>query len=354
MGTYTSEEVTVLFVGHGGIGSNSLSLFNGFSSISKEAILVNTSFFDSPSRYSFRRILNKLLPEVYGLIASYFIGRTVLKQVREKNPDLLFVFKGNYLARQVLNKIDVLRIHYHPDDSTNIVNRTKIFNEAEIAYDVHFTSKKHNIQEISQRTGKKTFFIWYAYDERWQFRLQPLNFNTPEFKIGFIGHMRADRNEIMYQIAQKYGKNLAISGLKWNRNRELKKIATLFPPSYGVLFSSFVNSAPIQLGFLNSDNRDQHTARSFEIPASGGLLIAEDTPEHREIFGLNGNVLFFNNEDDLMNKISWVHKNPDKAQKIAENGYRHITGNANTWRDRSSQILFILNQNFSEISDNLV
>ena len=354
MAKYNSKDVVVLFVGHGGIGSNSLSLFNGFSSISKEAILVNTALFDSPSKYSFRRILNKLLPEIYGLIASYFLGRTVLKQVRKKNPDLLVVFKGNYLTKKVLDKINVLKIHYHPDDSTNKVNRTKIFNDAEIAYDVHFTSKKHNITEISQRTGKKTFFIWYAYDERWQFRIQPIDFKTPKFQIGFIGHMRADRKELMYQIAQKYGKNLAISGLKWNRNRKLKKLATLFPPSYGVSFSSFVKSAPIQLGFLNSDNRDQHTARSFEIPASGGLLIAEDTPEHREIFGVSGNALFFSNEEELMNQISWVHENPEVAEKIAENGYRHITGNANTWKDRAIQILLVLNQNISDINDNLV
>jgi hypothetical protein len=256
-----------------------------------------------------------------------------------ENPDVVFVFKGIYLNKSTLEMIDCLKVHYHPDDSSNPLNRTTIFSEAERIYDIHFTSKKHNINEIFQRTGKTVFFIWYAYDERWQFRTAPLNFSNPKYRIGFIGHMRPDRNELILNLAYKYGKNLAVSGLKWNRIRNLKHLATLYPPSYGASFSRFVAMAPVQLGLLNSDNRDQHTARSFEIPAAGGLLLAEDTADHREIFLSEENVIFFKNENDLIDRISWIAANPEKAQKIAENGFLHITRNSNTWRDRSSEIL---------------
>jgi len=332
----------ILFVGHGGIGSNASSLFTGFQSNVNRAVFIDTKFFDSPPRLSLRRVVLYFFPKFYGYVASQIIGRSVRHQVTKEIPDIIFAFKGNYLNRSTLNRIKCLKVHYHPDDSSNLRNRTAIFNAAEGLYDVHFTSKKHNLNEIFHRTGKNVFFIWYAYDERWQFRTAPLNFNNSKYQIGFIGHMRPDRSQLIFNLANKYGKNLAVSGLKWNRIRKLKLLASLHPPSYGESFSRFVAMAPVQLGLLNSDNRDQHTARSFEIPASGGLILAEDTAEHREIFDSEKNALFFKSEADLYDKISWVAANPEKAQKIAENGFLHITRNQNTWNDRASEILKIL------------
>ena len=333
------SRIKILYVGNGSVGSNSLSLFNGFQSNVNRAVLVDTKFFDSPPQFSLRRIFLYFFPEYYGYISSQIIDRLVRRKVSMENPDVVIVFKGIYLNSSTLDKIHCLKVHYHPDDSSNPLNRTTIFSAAEHVYNIHFTSKKHNISEIFHRTGRYVFFIWYAYDDRWHCRTTPLNFSNPKYRIGFIGHMRPDRSELMLNLAHKYGKNLAISGLKWNRIRNLKLLATLYPPSYGESFSSFVAMAPVQLGLLNSDNRDQHTARSFEIPAAGGLLLAEDTADHREIFDSEENVLFFKSENDLIDRISWIAANPEKVQKIAENGFLHITGNSNTWRDRSSEIL---------------
>lgn len=339
MATSDFHRIKILFVGHNSVGSNALSLFIGFQSKVDRAVLVDTKFFDSPPKISLRRIILYFFPKFYGYVSSLIIGITVRLKVYTEKPDILFAFKGNYLSGSTLKRIDCLKVHYHPDDSSNPINRTPIFNSAESCYDIHFTSKKHNISEIIHRTGKKVFFIWYAYDERWQFRAAPLNFNDSKYQIGFIGHMRPDRSELILNLANKYGKKLAVSGLKWNRIRNLKFLASLYPPSYGESFSSFVAMAPVQLGLLNSDNRDQHTARSFEIPAAGGLILAEDTTEHREIFASEENAIFFKNEYDLYERLSWIEAHPEKAQKIAENGFLHITQNQNTWSDRASEIL---------------
>jgi hypothetical protein len=339
MSSNNFRRIKILFVGHGGVGSNASSLFTGLQSNVDRAVLVDTKFFDSPAKISVRRIILYFFPKFYGYVSSQIIGRIVWKRISIEKPDIFFAFKGNYLNGATLKRIDCLKVHYHPDDSSNPINRTAIFNGAESFYDIHFTSKKHNVSEIYHRTDKKVFFIWYAYDERWQFRATPLNFDYPKYQIGFIGHMRPDRSELILNLANKYGKKFAISGLKWDRIRNLQFLASLYPPSYGELFSSFVAMAPVQLGLLNSDNRDQHTARSFEIPAAGGLILAEDTAEHREIFVSEDNAIFFKSENDLYDKLSWIEAHPEKAQKIAENGFLHITRNKNTWKDRASEIL---------------
>lgn len=336
------EKVRILFVGVGGVGSNASSLYTGLQSNVGSALHIDTKFFDTPTKLSIRRIMLYFFPKLYGFLASRIIGRTVRKMASIESPDILFVFKGNYVNKSTLRKLDCLKVHYHPDDSSNPINRTAVFNDAEGSYDIHFTSKKHNVSEICKRTGKRVFFIWYAYDDRWQFRSNPLNFIDPKYKIGFIGHMRPDRSELIMNLAKKYGKKLAVSGLRWDRIRNLKLLASLYPPYYGESFSKFVAMAPVQLGLLNSDNRDQHTARSFEIPAAGGLILAEDTSEHREIFVSEENAIFFRNEKDLYDRLSWIETHPYEAQIIADNGFLHITRNKNTWKDRACEILNII------------
>lgn len=336
------SSISVVFVGCGTIGSNSLSLFSGFQSNVKHAVLIDTSYFDLPSKYSLRRILRRASPSLYGIVSSRCVGLKLHKELRRGRQTLVVVFKGNYVSRATLNRITALKVHYHPDDSSNPVNRTKVFNKAEKYYDMHFTSKKHNVDEIIERTGKSAFFIWYAYDEKWHFRISPATFTSPIYKVGFFGHMRPDRAGLVLEIANKFGKKFAVTGDRWSRVNGLARLAHVKSASYGSAISTFVASAPLQLGLLNSDNRDQHTARSFEIPAMGGLLLAEDTEEHREIFGPQGNALFFKTPGQLLEQIAWVYSNPELAKKIAENGHIHITGKPNTWRDRSIEMLSII------------
>jgi hypothetical protein len=338
----TLNPISVVFVGCGTSGSNALSLFDGFQSTVKDSVFIDTSYFDWPDKYSLRRILRRISPFLYGVIASVYIGLKLQKELRGGKQNLVVVFKGNYVSRTTLNRITALKVHYHPDDSSNPVNRTKIFSKAEGHYDFHLTSKRQNISEIFERTGKSVFFIWYAYDEKLHFRISPATFITPTYKVGFFGHMRADRTELVLEIAKKFGKEFTVTGDKWNRVKGLVGLADVKSATYGSAISNFVASAPLQLGLLNSDNRDQHTARSFEIPAMGGLLLAEDTEEHREIFGPEGNALFFTTPAQLLEQIAWVYSNPELAKKIAENGYAHITRNPNTWRDRSVEILSIV------------
>ena len=332
----------VLFIGNLSISSNALSLFKGFSKICGETLSVDTSWFDSPDKYSVRRLVLRFLPFFYDSVANKVLSFKILKQYRKHKPELLFVFKGNYLNLNTLNKIEVIKAHYHPDDSSNPVNRTNTFDKAESAYDLHFTSKRHNLDEILTRTGKAVHFIWYAYDPDWHFKAAEPNFDSPIYDLGFIGNFRESRRHLISYLAEILGKKFALTGLKWNRIIGISKKVSLSSGVFGPNYSHFVTEAPLQLGLLNSDNRDQHTARSFEIPATGALFLAEDTPEHREIFGTDKNALFFNTKDELLNQIVWVRDNSHIAKVIAQNGYMHITKNHNTWQDRAMEIVFLV------------
>lgn len=333
---------SMLFVGNGSLGSNALSLFDGFRSVFRECHMIDTSIYDSPPKISMRNVIRFFFPIFYGFIVSTFLSLQVKFLVRRYHPDVFFVFKGIYLTRECLDGIDAIKVHYHPDDSSSKENRTNIFDKAESAYDFHFTSKIHNLSEISKRTGKSVYFIWYAYDERWHFRDPNMELKNRSYLLGFIGHFRPDRLEMFIDLSQQLGKKLAIAGKNWTRASHLLRKATIVSPQYGESFSHFCRKAPVQLGLLNSANRDLHTARSFEIPATGALLLAQNTSEHREIFNHMRTALLFDALEDIYALLDWIEKNPLEAQKIADRGYALITSKSNKWRDRANEIFLII------------
>lgn len=332
--------IRILFVGNGNVGSNAFSFYKGFLQVADRTQLVDSSYFDSPPRFSMRRLLHKFMPVFYSIVSAKILTRRINHAVNDFSPDVLFVFRGSYIESKLLKNLNCVKIHYHPDDSSNDSNRSYIFGTAEIFYDLHFTSKRHNLPEIMKRTNKPAQFIWYAYDPDWHFRSEELDFAGAGFLVGFIGHQRNDRTNLIFEVSRIYGKKFLIVGSKWDRFPSLKHASCVLSPKYGPDLKKIIAEAPIQLGLLNSLNRDQHTARSFEIPALGALLIAEDTQEHREIFGDDGiNVLYFSTNQELFYKLNWVQQNPLKAAIIAKNGYEFITSGNNTWKDRASEVL---------------
>jgi len=334
---FESDQEVLLYVGHLGIGSNALSLLKGFDKIIANTKFIDTQYFDSPPRISIRRVFNRFSPSVYAIFSTMIVTVLVKRRLRNDKPMVMFVYKGNWLSKSVLEKFPGLKVHFHPDDSSQEVNRTNIFDAAEGSYDMHFTTRIENVTEIEARTLRPAFKTTFAYDKNWHFRESIIYFDGNEPKLGFIGHARQDRTKLILEIAKTYQKSFFISGLKWNRMKELKKFANVLTPRYQVSFSSLVAEVPLQLGLLNSANRDQHTARSYEIPAAGGLILAEDTIEHREIFDSENNALFFRTKTELFEKIDWVFKNPLLATKIADNGYLHITAGKNSWDDRAEE-----------------
>jgi spore maturation protein CgeB len=52
-------------------------------------------------------------------------------------------------------------------------------------------------------------------------------------------------------------------------------------------------AAKVNLCLVRRANRDGHVMRSFEIAAIGGCMLVEDTSEHREIFGCDGDCVVY-------------------------------------------------------------
>ena len=80
--------------------------------------------------------------------------------------------------------------------------------------------------------------------------------------------------------------------------------------------------------------------RTFEIAAIGGFMMAEDTIEHRELFGQEGEcVLYFKNGREAIEKACWAMQHPNDRRQMAVAAHERIVRGPNTYRDRLQRML---------------
>src|SRR5262249_38376102 len=89
-------------------------------------------------------------------------------------------------------------------------------------------------------------------------------------------------------------------------------------------------------------NRDGHVMRSFEIAAAGGCMLAQDTDEHREIFGPEGEaVVYFRDAKEAVQRARVLLCDSSERKRLATGLHRRIVGGAHTYTHRLATMLRI-------------
>ena len=96
-------------------------------------------------------------------------------------------------------------------------------------------------------------------------------------------------------------------------------------------YAKAIQCAKVNLGLLSKGNRDLHTTRSLEIPAIGGLLCAERTAEHLEMYMEGEEALFWSTAEECASVCRAVLDDEPRRQRIAAAGHARnlVNGNSN-------------------------
>jgi spore maturation protein CgeB len=69
-------------------------------------------------------------------------------------------------------------------------------------------------------------------------------------------------------------------------------------------------------------------------------MLVEDTEEHREIFGEDGeSVVYFNNIDQMIEKARWLKGSAEERHRLASASYNLIVNGRHTYKDRLISML---------------
>jgi spore maturation protein CgeB len=233
----------------------------------------------------------------------------------------------------------VYRLNYLTDDPWNPAFRARWFLEALPLYDKVFSPRRANIAELVKLGCQAVEYMPFAFDHQLCYP-QPADakeLSHLSADILFVGGADRDRIPVIAALAAA-GFSIALYGDYWERFPETRP----YFRGYGSpeTLRKATDAARVALCLVRRANRDGHVMRSFEIPAICACMLVEDTEEHREIFGLDGEtVVYFRCIPDMIEKARWLLDRPAERQMLAAAAHSRIVNGCHTYRDRLAAML---------------
>jgi spore maturation protein CgeB len=298
------------------------------------------------------------------------INRNVLRLAEQHRPDWFWGDKQEYLRPQTLQRLRTLGIksvHFTPDPYFTLTwKRTRLMDRCMPLFDTVITSKTYELERY-KKVCKHVIYMPLGFSERVHRQLETVDtkpggkYYTP---LGFIGGWEPRREEYLSKLVAAGGQ-LKIWGYAWEhltdgrwtmrRAYRLKvnagnaKFRIARNPAlaacwqsgeiYGDTYAQAQTGSQVSIGFLRFVCPDQHTTRTFEIPACGSMLLADRTPEHQEFFEEGKEAEFFSSVDEMVEKALYYQEHEDKRQAIAQAGMRRCHDSGYSYRARLQKVL---------------
>ena len=294
-----------------------------------------------------KSILERLLSKVGYPPDSTGVNAKICEIVQRERPDCLWIDKGLTIKPTTLLYVReglprTFLVSYSPDDMLQPHNQSHSYLQTIPIYDIHFTTKTYNVDELRTLGAKRAIFIGNAYDPHTH---RPIVVSETDRlilggQVGFIGAFEMERTQQMLALAQA-GIPVRVWGWgswsRWQGKHPDLKIECR--PLWGDAYAKAICSFEINLGFLRKINRDQQTTRSVEIPACGGFILAERTEEHLELFEEGKEAEFFGSIEELIEKVQFYLKHEDLRKKIALAGRKRCLRSGYDYHSRMRWML---------------
>jgi spore maturation protein CgeB len=336
----------ILFLGEIGIGQTSLMRMRAFARMGHEVRGVNTIKPWSQTSWLQRRLQRKLQR---GPVVDE-INRSVLQAARDFGPDIIWGEKQEYLRADTIRTLrekGARVVHFTPDPYFSLSwKRTRLMDAAMGEFDVLVYCKRYE-QGDYKALGKPLVYMPLGFCDEVH---RPLASSDPRWHcaVGFLGGWEPRRERLLHAVAAS-GADLKVWGGYWDFLRDGKwtprrhvilrqlagndrdwrihrndVLARAWQGNevYDDDYARALSGSRIGLGFLRKVVPDQHTTRTFEIPACGSMLLADRTDEHRDFFEEGREAEFFASTEELLDKLDYYTAHEETRRTMAEAGRR--------------------------------
>lgn len=278
---------------------------------------------------------------------SYFLKKNnnlFIKELKKFKPDILILWRTTTILPKTIGIIkkeypNIRIILYHNDNPyTGLLNRFKYrhYLNSICHADISAIYRPSDFNDIKKFKPKKIKLLKPNYTSY----LHKPKKDKKTIDVIFIGHFTIDREKILDILYEKkiifevYGPGWSKlkNKKKWSHNIKIKKL-------FGKKYANKISQSKIALGFLSKKNKDVYTRRCFEITACKTMLIAPKTKELKKIYKENYEAVFWNNENEIANKIIKYLEDNKKLNRITIAGYNRIRKNAHDEISRAKEIL---------------
>lgn len=312
----------ILFIGPYSYGSTTKMrgdiIRNMFQDSSFTVIDTDNSLFKTTRIFrslGFRYKIGPLIKNINDYIINNIIGKY----------DLTWIEKGVFITKKTLENIrdvTVTLVHFTPDPAF-LYHKSRHFLNSLPLYDYCITTKSFEQSIYKDKGVKNLILTTQGYDPN--IHTQSVNFKDKS-GICFVGHYEKERAEIIRKLLTA-GFEIKLAGIKWEgfvKNNSFNKNLKYYGKQVnGLEYSKLISSSLIGLGFLSNWIPELHTTRTFEIPACGTLLVTESNNETKSFF-TDEQVIFYKNENEILNKIEYYMANPELLKIKSEAGYERV------------------------------
>ena len=210
--------------------------------------------------------------------------------------------------------------------------RAQWFLSALPAYDAVFTPRHANLDDF-RRCGVRTVrYLPFAYDPEVHRPWPEHALKGAPSDVMFVGGCDDDRLSLISVLIDA-GLNLALFGGYWNRHPKTRAHWRGLANQDTIRCASA--AARICLCLVRRANRDGHVMRSFEAAAIGGCILAEDTADHRMLFGPDDHaVRYFKTIGEMQQQAKLLIADADLRRRLAIRLRERVAGGGNAYADR--------------------
>jgi hypothetical protein len=263
--------------------------------------------------------------------------------------DFLLVFKGMLLQPETLQAFNDRGIpcyclypdvsfHDHGDDIWNCIP----------IYDGVFTTKSFHVTDdsILKRT-RRLQLVRHGFDADVHRHIVADDRLGAVYgaDVSFVGLWSKKKEAALsYLIHALPGLELKIWGPAWERASEDVQACWQGRGAYGDETAAIYSLSKINLGLLSEAGRgttagDRTTARTWQIPASKGFMLHEETEELASFFELESEVAVFRDLRDLAEKVTHYLNDATGRRAIAQAGYIRCIEEPYTYANAVSDLL---------------
>jgi hypothetical protein len=271
------------------------------------------------------------------------LNRRTVEVVRSRRPDLVWIGKGPYLHTETVHCLrseeGLPVVNYYPDNpycgvpldprKTSAQRRDLIPVLRE--YTRVYTWDKQLVKRL-ESDGVHAAYVPFAADATVYRPMRAercTECRSAPHAVVFVGQHDAKRQRDLGMIRAH---QVGLWGARWRRaaRRFNGRHVIHAAPAFGSACALLYGAAEVSLNVVNDLNMPGHNMRTFEIPASGGVMVSTYTAEQAEFFPEGEAAWYYRHPADLDDIIGRLRRDKvlrertrDAALRIArEHDYR--------------------------------
>jgi len=264
-------------------------------------------------------------------------------------PELLLVFKGQFVTAKSLNAIRALgtvAINYYPDVS--FMSHGPYLAKSLPLYDWIFTTKSYGVADLARELGmERASFMPHPFDPETHVPVVLDGKDRARYagEAAFIGTWSPKKEAMLHRVRRELPDlDLKIWGNQWERATVDFGTSLMRRPIVGLEYAKAIRATSINIAMLSeargeATSGDLTTTRTFEIPAAGGFMLHERTAEAGSFFAEGRECAMFADARELVAKLRHYRVRPNERQQLAQAGHHRAMTSGYSADERAATIV---------------